>query len=121
MSVTYSSEIDNSMVCPKDSSIRCLECPFERCYMDEADEKKRTYDPEYYQRHKESYINSTMRWREKNPDRVKQYHQTYYQNHKDKVSAKSRRHYQAHREEILAKAKAKREAAKNEACKKDEK
>ena len=93
---------DNTMVCPKDPSISCLECPFAECYL----EKRGTYggDPEkikaqqreYYYRHRERILEKYKDKRKNDPEFIrksKEYHRKYYQEHKAQAKERARRAY----------------------------
>lgn len=55
----------------------------------------------YYMEHKDQYLKSNKKWREKNKEKVKRYAQK-----------ENKKYYQEHREELLLKAKERREKLK---------
>lgn len=49
------------------------------------DEKKKTYNAEYYKNHKEALNEAHEKWRKKNKEKQKEYWSNYYKEHKDQM------------------------------------
>ncbi len=92
---------DNTMVCPKDPSISCLSCPFEKCYLESQGdardmEKARAYANGYYYKHRERILAEYKEKRKSDPEFIrksKEYHRKYYQEHKAQAKERARRAY----------------------------
>lgn len=80
---------------------------------DQEKENQKKSARKHYQGHKQQYLDNNDRYYAKNPERVKEYRQKYYEEHKEELNAKQReynkKYYSKNRERILARKKGKAE------------
>ena len=87
---------DNTMVCPKDPSISCLSCPFEKCYLESQGdtrdmEKARAYANGYYYKHREQILAKYKEKRKSDPEFIRKSKDAYLKYWNDNAKGRRKR------------------------------